>query len=69
VARTTCFAVGAGDTAPKGVVRFSSKIAPVQDLSFGSLDYVTDHSGELHLFEGTSSEDNESLALDLYRAF
>jgi hypothetical protein len=56
-------------------VRFSSKIitaggsfAPVQDLSFGSLDYVTDHSGELHLFEETSSEDSESLALDLYRA-
>jgi hypothetical protein len=31
-----------------------------QALSFGSLDYIADHSGELGLFKETSSEDNKS---------
>ena len=50
------------------IVTAGGSFAPVQDISFGSLDYVTDHSGELHLFEGTSLEDSESLVLDLHRA-
>ena len=69
VARATRFAVRANDVAPEGGVRFpgeiiitSSSFAPRQVLSFGSLDYVAEYNGELHPFEETLSEDNESPA-------
>ena len=54
---------------PMDLLRFSHKIisagnafAPSKALSVGRLDYDADHSSELHLFNETSSEDNESLA-------
>jgi hypothetical protein len=69
MARTTCFVTGASNAIPKGGVHFSSEIvivggsfAPGQVLSFGSLDYIADYSGDLHHLEETSSEDNESPA-------
>ena len=67
VARTTNSAVRAGGTAHEGSVHFSGEIisasgsfAPGQALSFGSLDYAADRNDELHIYEETLSEDNES---------
>jgi hypothetical protein len=46
-------------------MRFSSQIittgnafAPSQALTFRSMDYIADHSYELHLFVEASAEDN-----------
>jgi hypothetical protein len=67
MARAPILTDRAKDVAPEGDVHFSSEIisagsafATDQALSFRSLDYITDHSGESHLFEETSSEDSES---------
>ena len=53
---------------PMALVCFSHKIisagnafAPSKALSIGRLDYDADHSSEIHLFNETSSEDNESV--------
>jgi hypothetical protein len=61
VARTTDTAIKARVAPPKDDVVFFGKIVtvggtftPGQARSFGSLDYITDHSGELCLFKKTT---------------
>lgn len=60
----------AGGVTPEGGLCFSNEIISTdsartlgQALSFGSLDYVADHSGELYLYDEASSEDDESMVM------
>jgi hypothetical protein len=70
VAGATHLIAGASGAAPDGGVHFLDKFSVVastftlgQVLNFGSLAYIADCYGELHLVHGAAPVGNEPLAL------